>query len=84
MWHALFCVLIISGVGLIYLSHKNQQILRSQLNKRPWRGVGYLVLLLVLVGELQFYSSSSAVLLWMVSIMLVLGTLPFVSLWGRR
>ena len=80
----LFVISILAACSLLYLSHRHQGWLAQPLAVKPWRLIGFLLLLLALVCGLRCFSTIAAVFAWLAIAMLVFSLLPFFSLLIKR
>ena len=76
----LFFILILAGCSVLYLSHRHQGCLPQALASKPWRPIGWLLLLLALACGLRTFSAITAVFAWLTIAMLAFSVLPFFSL----
>ena len=76
----LFFMLILAACSVLYLSHRHQGCLPQPLAAKPWRPIGWLLLLLALACGLRTFSVITAVFAWLTIAMLVFSVLPFFSL----
>ncbi|MFS1702993.1 hypothetical protein [Alteromonas sp. AMM-1] len=76
-----FLALIFEVIGCLFLygSNKNQRLFAAQLTL-TLRYAGYILNLAALVCWLNTVSIAAAICIWTLSIMVVLGALPFFSL----
>ncbi|GEM_PF-1506396 len=79
MMSVLAVALTFSGCLLIYITNKNQRLLAKQKTMTP-RYLGYLLTCVALVCWLNAVSVASAVLIWLLCIMVILAVLPLLSL----
>ena len=68
-----------SGCLLIYVTNKNQRLFAKQ-KTLTLRYLGYLLACVALVCWLNAVSVSSAILIWLLSIMVVLALIPLLTL----
>ncbi len=77
-------IMLTLGCCLLYLSNKNQGWLAEAMSSRPWRIMGWIFIFSALIGWLKVLNTSTALFTWMVSLMLIFGVLPFISLLLNR
>lgn len=73
-------IIFIAGCCVVYLTQKHQNWLEKSLTKTPWRYLGYMALGVSLWGFVTLYTANMAVFMWLFLLMLIFGTLPFLTL----
>ncbi|MCQ3829106.1 hypothetical protein HXX02_06590 [Microbulbifer elongatus] len=74
---------LIAGATLLYLCHRHQGWLMQPLSG-SWRWLGWFLVAGTLALACWVYPINTAILAWMVGLMLLWGALPFVPLIRQR
>ena len=77
-------LLTLAGALLVYFCSPNPRWLSRALPARPWRWLGWALLLLAALAWVDHTSMRSGLFVLFTLLMLVLGLLPFASLLWRR
>lgn len=80
MWYAALILTMLAATLLLYLSSKQQALLRESLPIAPYRYLSYVLLLAALAGWNLLLSTAAACFLWLLLLGSLLGWLPFLSL----
>ena len=78
--HFLFLGVTCLGCVVIYLTHRNQCWLTTPWSARPWRFVGYGLLIVALLLGGSVLKTSAAIFAWIAIVLFVFGVLPFLPL----
>lgn len=79
------CFLVtFGGCFLFYLSSPNQQLRAKALSQRPWRMFAWILLLLAFPLWMNRLDGKAGFFAALVLIMLLLGSIPLLSLLGER
>lgn len=84
MLQLIFLLSTLLACLLFYLTNKQQKLFASSLPKRPWRLLAYGVAFVSLIGWLSLFTLSAAIFIWLALMMLLMGLVPFISLFGRK
>lgn len=84
MLQLIFLLSTLLACLLFYLTNKQQKLFASSLPKRPWRLLAYGVAFVSLIGWLSLFTLSAAIFIWLALLMLLMGLMPFISLFGRK
>ena len=84
MLQLIFLLSTLLACLLFYLTNKQQKLFASSLPKRPWRLLAYGVAFVSLIGWLSLFTLSAAIFIWLALLMLFMGLVPFISLFGRK
>ncbi|AUD58064.1 hypothetical protein Q4Q54_20640 [Shewanella sp. SP2S2-4] len=84
MLQLIFLLSTLLACLLFYLTNKQQKLFASSLPKRPWRLLAYGVAFVSLIGWLSLFTLSAAIFIWLALLMLLMGLVPFISLFGRK